>query len=611
MKQYQIKYLENVERVRRLSELFSEPGMTAEVFYEDRKRKALKIRACVEENMDLLRQNLIPLLDDIVLASKEEVEDLMEFADQLMNGKPHADTGLHYLIGKALIAYARHQKDRNLLIKELYLTAMSLYNLQTLLDTEDSGKYRLRMRMLFGEAAGFLRCYDEIEDVETRGYIHRSMGNLALSYGYHVKAESEKKLEVIRRSLEILGDPSYRSKTPQLPWDLFFYKSHQERTSALTYLRTGEASDRSIREVMESAEYVHNMQVKNAKEKGVDLQPQWQYTYYAASYHCGFDTLPDFFENMERVYASSSMTDYSQQGIYAIVHLPGLYSSYVSSRPGYLERKKPVLTYMYGRLIRFVKTMPSEARSELLFFYLRGTMSEFIEYSDGLRLKDYIKELIAGQDPSIYVHSRMVGRIAGLLLSGAIDRMPERLYGVFSLESEQELKSHREELLQFIYECGELHDIGKMNYLPLITLCGRRWIEEEEEIVRHHPRTGSQVLRRCPSTEAYADAALGHHRWYNGKGGYPEEYDRSKVREAALVDILSIADYLEQHTDDAGNFFESTLTLSHALEGLQKESGARFAPHFVELAVAMRGELEPLLHTGRKEAYEIAYKTII
>ena len=84
------------------------------------------------------------------------------------------------------------------------------------------------------------------------------MGNLALAYAGLDEADGRRKSAAIRRSLQILEDPVYHEKSPDLPWDLYLMKTHQERTTALGLLRTGFADPQIQREVMESAEYVRD-----------------------------------------------------------------------------------------------------------------------------------------------------------------------------------------------------------------------------------------------------------------------------------------------------------------------------------------------------------------
>ena len=330
MRQYQEIFCENTRKVSRLLGEHMAPEEEPGDFYRRKLEDHGEIERLREENMTILREKLVPVLDDILNADPEDIEALAEFADVLM--KEQLDVGMQYQVCSALTVYARRKKHRKLLIKELYMAAMAAYNFQRMEGKSVTDRFRWKMQLLFGEAAGYIRYYDEIEDTETRGYIHRAMGNLALGYVGNEPETVRKKMDVLRRSLQILKDPVYHEKTPDLSWDLFIYKSHQERTSLLSFLRSGEATVQDIREVMESAQFVYDRQVRNAREKGIPLQPQWEYAYYAASYHGGIHTLEEFLQNMEKVYAAASATDYTQQGMYGNVFIPALYSVYVDRK---------------------------------------------------------------------------------------------------------------------------------------------------------------------------------------------------------------------------------------------------------------------------------------
>lgn len=57
--------------------------------------------------MDILRAQLLPVLDDILNADTEDIEALVEFSDTLM--KKQLDNGLQYQVCNALVAYARQE----------------------------------------------------------------------------------------------------------------------------------------------------------------------------------------------------------------------------------------------------------------------------------------------------------------------------------------------------------------------------------------------------------------------------------------------------------------------------------------------------------------------
>ena len=119
-------------------------------------------------------------------------------------------------------------------------------------------------------------------------------------------------MAAIRNSLEILNDPVYQEKTPSLPWDIYIYKSHQERTAALGGLRENCGNLQFVREVMESAQYIHASQLEASRMRGEPMQPQWQYAYEAAQYHCGIFSLSDLLHALEGIYTCLLYT--SQKG---------------------------------------------------------------------------------------------------------------------------------------------------------------------------------------------------------------------------------------------------------------------------------------------------------
>ncbi|MCM1541386.1 MAG: hypothetical protein NC121_08995 [Blautia sp.] len=605
MRQYQENYCENTRKVGTLlgsrAAMEDRPGD----IYWQKMADHVEIGRLREENMGILRERLIPLMDNILNASPEDIEALEEFADTLM--KEQLDTGLQYQVCSALAAYARRKKDRELLIKELYMAAMAAYSFQRMEGRDIADKFRRKMSLFFGEAAGYFRYYDEIGSAEVRGYIHRAMGNLALGYTGNESGTVRKKMDVLRRSLQVLNDPVYQEKTPDLPWDLYIYKSHQERTTLLSFLRSGEATIQDVREVMESAQFVYDRQVRNAREKGIPLQPQWEYAYYAASYHGGIHTLEEFLQNMEKVYAAISAADYSQQGMYGNVFIPALYSVYVKKDEEMVGKKKPVVLMMYRRMVQYVKKVPHSMFNDALFYYIRGSLEAYIEYPGEYSFRDFIEEMVACRQPETYVHSRMVARISQAILYRVLEREPGLLLGVRGYDSVEALLAHREELGSFLHECGMLHDIGKMKLLNLYEIQNRSWTEEEEKMHRLHTVLGYEILQRWPSTREYAIAALGHHVGCGGQGGYPEEYHREETADAALVDILCVANYIDRNSDIIGNYQGKACSPAEVLANLKGECGIRLEPCFVDAALDIGQEICHILEQDREEAYREAY----
>ncbi len=579
----------------------------AEFFFAKRRENQAQIHRIARENTEILRQHLMPVLDDIVSASEDEIAALDEFAGKLLQWPKQLDLVLNYMLRCALVAYARKWKKRDMLICQLYHTGMALLYMQELADVAKQNRYNWKMGMMFGEAASYFRVYDEIEDPETRGYIHRAMANIALSYRWSDPVEARQKVEAIRRSFHVLTDPVYHAKTPSLPWDTYLYKSHQERTTEMTLLRSGEDDVQIIREVMESAEFVWKRQMENSRKNGIRPHIRWVLEYEMAQYHCGIITLPQLLEKMEELYMDQDWEDFSEQGIFGNTYLPAFYGSYLVKDRALLRGKKDIMSFMYSQMVKYVRKMPNNELNGRLVRYLLEGMRAFVEYPDGIQMKDFLIRLVVVRNPEIYVHLLMTGEVARMITRRAIDRIPESLAGVLDLPDAQAVCRQREELLQFACESGILHDVGRMMTGNLPALSGRSWLEEEKILYEFHTGAGERLLNSCESTKRYALTALGHHRWYNETGGYPEEYRRLDNPDRQMTDIVGIAAALTEEWERREKDGDGRPILRETVAWILDGAGTQFAPEYAALLPEMEEELAEYLKDAEQRCYRQAF----
>ncbi len=611
MKKYQEKYIDNLKLVMKLSDLSLDGSEDISLFLLKRQENRLRIRGIAAENTELLRKNLMPVLDDIVSADEDEIAALDEFAGHLLQWPRQLDLVLNYMLRCSLVAYARKWKKRDMLICQLYHTGMALLYMQELADVAKQYRYNWKMGMAFGEAASYLRVYDEIEDPATRGYIHRAMANIALSYRWDDPEEADGKVEAIRRSFQILTDPAYHEKTPSLPWDTYLYKSHQERTTEMTLLRKGEDDVRIIREVMESAEFVWKRQMENSRKTGARPHIRWVIEYEMAQYHCGICTLPQLLKKMEELYMDQDWEDFSERGIFGNIYLPALYGSYLTRDRSLLRGKKDIMSFMYSQMVRYVRKMPNNELNGKLVQNLLGGMRAFVEYPDGIQMKDFLIRLVVVRNPEICAYLLMTGETARRIMRRAIEKIPESLTGVLDLPDVQAVREHKEELLLFACESGILHDVGRLMTGNLTALSGRSWLEEEKVLYEFHTEAGAKLLESCESTKRYAMTALGHHRWYDETGGYPSEYRREENPDRQVTDIVGIAAVLVElfveEQERRVNAQDPGQILHGAAARILEEAGTRFAPEYAALLPEMEEELAVYLKDAGRRCYEQAF----
>lgn len=607
MKPYQEEYLEllrSVSEITGSSVESSDPDTFVTVSREESRAH----RSAVRRGTELLREELFPVLDDILSVPEDEIDSLLEFSGKLMSGVAQKDVGLHYRIHLALVSRARRRGDRDMLIRELYLLGMSLYNLETMLSPNALRLYTSRMRMCFAESASYFNTeYDDIKDPETRGYIHRSMGNIALSYDAADVKSAEEKLAVLKRSISILSDPDVRAKTPSLPWETYLYKSHQERTTLLNFLRSGRADAAAFAQVLESAQIVQDRQLRAMKERGEPLQPRWQYAYMAARYHCGAMLLPELLEGLYSISGSQNDDDFGSQSMFSHVSAPALYMEYSKHlKDDRFDDNTPArMDRMTRRMLSWIVRAPSDDMNETLMFYLRQFVYAYRELPGGMPFFEVIENIFAARQPASYARMWITGKIAEQLMLWAIDDCPEELVELPGCGRVEDVIWQRDALSDLAVRAGRLNDIGMIHFCNLDVSACRELFEEEDALIRLHAHCGAQLLGIHQSTKIFADVARGHHRRYDEKGGYPTDFSAKDSPVKALIYIVSAADLLASSTEEISSRFCPYVPFDEACKRIEEGRAGRYAP-FVSDLVAGPEHREMLHHeieAWRREAY--------
>lgn len=612
MRAYQTAYVENLKRIIALNDPDRQQAEDEAGFFALRRERSRQVHDLIQENTAMLRQELFPVLDDIASADDEEIDHLSDFAAALgAGGMDQLDVVLNYSVHNALVTHARKRDKRDMLIRELYQTGLALFYMQEIINRSGKNRYQWKMGLMFGEAASYIKQYDAIPDPDTRGYIHRSMGNLSLAYGGANMEDAKRKMAAVRRSLQVLTDPVYREKTPSLPWDRFVYVSHQERSSALNVLRAGYSDPQVVREIMESAEFVREYQAEMCRQTGAKPMVRWRMGYEAAQYHCGIRPLSYLLHWLEQAFFERDPEDYSEDGVYNNITIPALYAEYLARSEEYRLAKKNVLLHMYRQVERYVRSASESQIGEQLSKELLVCLQSFVEYPSGIQAKDFLLQLVMGRDTDAYVRSRLVAQIAEMMTARAVEAQPDFLVGALGCADVGQVQANAQALRRFAYDSGLLHDVGLLAFSGLTRHIGRSWLEDEEEMYRLHVYVGESLLAQSPSTRPFAPVALGHHRFYDGSGGYPAEYDRAAQPDQPIIDIISVANYFIHSTDQLSPINRQAYTTDQALAAVADGSGARFAPQAAALLLELAPHIRAYLTHGVQEAYAEAFRLLV
>lgn len=609
MQPYQEEYLANARKIIQLKQ-----GLDPQVHCFADFARALQSRyaglsVLITRNMQLLRDHLLALLDDLPQADDETLQELEQFASQLLNNQEELDAGLFCHIRQALLTLARQRHSRSDIIRQLYWLGIgrnSRCSKMVGLEYADVEKYMTQMRLCFTEAAAYLKYYDEIEDSETRGYILRSRANMALGQF----KQPHEKIQLVRGTLQVLQDKDYQRKAPDLPWERYIYMTHQHMATSISYSREKVMSAEDMASIMESSYIVYQKRIQEAEALQQQPSVRWAFPYYAIEYYCGLSDLDRLLTKTEDLIDATDDSDYSRDGMYGQVSLPAFYLQYLKQYPDRLPGRQAYVCELYARILRYVKKMPGG--DETLFLYLWQLAQTFIEVEGGPSYGDFLQTLMLRFTPEVYLHSRIVGEAARALCEVLLEEEPRYFDDIDFIRALPDAKKKRETVLDYAVKCGIFHDVGKLNFIGLYTRCTRLWFEEEYELVRLHPMSGHSLLGGRPSTRRYAAVALGHHTWYDGSRSYPGEYVRLACPSRQMVDVIALVDWLETVTHTARLHTGTEKAFNEAVEAAIAKEGKQFSPLLTTRlrAPAVQQHLADAFSAGRKAACQSIYDEI-
>ena len=200
----------------------------------------------------------------------------------------------------------------------------------------------------------------------------------------------------------------------------------------------------------------------------------------------------------------------------------------------------------------------------------------------------FLNSLCVATQVTTYAHSAHVAEIAETLMRGILQYQPEMLKGQLGCNTEQDVKRHKKKFLEYIHGAALYHDIGKNSIISVVNNDYRPLTADERKIITLHPELGLKFLELSPKLETFHDTMLGHHKWYNGKGGYPASFDNTKspVR----------------------------LTFDTVMKEFRAEAGTRYNPDlvaFIDAHPDVADELSNLIEDGWVEIYYNIYKQFI
>ena len=340
--------------------------------------------------------------------------------------------------------------------------------------------------------------------------------------------------------------------------------------------------------------------------------------FYTSQWMQGKLSTESFLDKLIAYIDAMPLPDYEKQDEQALLQLIMNYLSYSHTIFHVLGREKGRISRMecIGFVSRFLpKVMDVMLGVPFLFSTQLMNllcmewydMAEPYMRSEEEKVK-FLMQMLIRRQPINYIHSIMVSKIAGRIAEVILKKEPELFIGVRGMDTLQEIEAHREELITYVRSCGQVHDVGKSYIMDIVDQQNRRLFDNEYEMIRRHPKLGLELINRDDVLSPYFDIVLGHHKYYDGKHGYPVDFDNTASPERFVIDLISVSDSLDAGTDNLGRNYASGKDFEHLLSELKEGAGTRYNPDIVRIIeedTPLREELAELTAQGR---YNVCYQ---
>lgn len=559
----------------------------------------------------------------------DDVKPLFEFAEFLFrNGS--FDIGISYKVHCMLYDYALYSKNKDMEIRELYYMGLTLNALHILSIGNNINTCGQKIHDYFCKGAEYMKDYESFESEETRAFIIRCLGNK--KYGSPIiKGNGDWRSptvttkgykyysEIFDDAMRVIHSEYYRRLNPELPWGIYEYSMHYDRTVYLSNLRMALSENKITPEykkmaddVLESAEFVYRRQDELASKKFHPVGARTIYVHAAAMFHAGKLTARELVDTILKSMENADVNDYSQNGMDANIGLATYahhYMNYLS--PEDKKELNPRFEAAINHSREYIRNCPDTSIGEKLGLWISELMKKQIVYDKSFRAS--AMQYLLYCHPPTYVHSYMVAFLSKTIFLEMLKTEPEALCGIFGIESVEQLYENSDALADRAFFCGLYHDVGKNQVIPYISVYSRKLLDEEFEAIKYHTVLGYFTLAQYPDLDVEAEVALRHHRRYDNKGGYPDLCDEPPSEKSkAIIDIVTVADSLDAATDNIGRSYSLAKTVYRLAEELREGSGTRYSPDVVKIFnnEEFLERLKSEMDSYRKKVYCDAYSLI-
>jgi len=583
-----------------------EPGLSGCEVVSACKKITENIRFLRSDIEATLKDHLYPMLDNINSISAEDEADLFSTVQEISSYEIRLDPGLALMIYQKLLERAREKKDDDKILKYLYWCGITLFFFH-------NEQYDEKVLAYFEEGASYASKYHSFADPETRKYIHRCLGNRSMML-YSIN-QQQKAIESDESNFSFWNGLIFSGKDPDFPWINYFLACLNYRYSSISkkvHTDPDSETKETIQKMLDTAMSINKLLLKNRGSFNVFGSTRYEFLLWEAQFLSGLISFEQLRENISRAQTGIPPDDYSSNALFTRIQLNTYLMFYATKMQKLKDKKDEVMASSMKNIVDYFSLIPMTVSPMDVNEYLQLFVTNVGIFFQPAEHLDFILKMTTFRHIPTYAHSIIVGKIASCLTEFLAVRNPGCFIGFMDITQAGDAQSRAGELCRFAEMSGLCHDIGKITYVNNPFMHARLLTDDEFDIVKSHPAYGHSMMVRIDGAslhEGYSDIILGHHKYFNNAGGYPEDFDIAKSKYRMMVDIVAVADSIDSATDDIGKTYSDIKDLETVCAEITAEAGRRYSPAVAALLEdnAVKISLARILDEERRNAYYAAY----
>ncbi len=614
------RYIQNTIEMRNLAATDMQSIKNVEEYMQVMEKNNLQIEGLAGENKTIMTEYISPLLQDDSLMSDELADVLNEFCEELLDVYDMVDVDLPILmrVSDRLLSDAKKKQDKDYLINQLDLNVITNYAMLNQFK-RNAGESKLwKQYKINGLKAidDILQFMDKDAFLSLKEDSGREKVLISTRYFCTLYDNEETNGDEALMIFNRLEEAYQLSDNPFYVENSLGYNWNRHRIKTLEYM--GQLTESNNKKSCSESLCRRICRYMEILEKAVQENPEEMKEYLSAydvkllkiraEYFAGKLSKEAYKHLLVDLYDEWVLENNPVYAIYCYDLLPLEFITLLE-RSQITEWEKSQLEKMYHNALNFA--MSSESNGSLSFFleYFIDLLYAFIEIPESTHFESLVLDCFAAIYPPAYAHALMSAKIVRCLCSHLVRLRPDMFIGTLGLNSVAAVERESYAIVDFAYHAAMMHDVGRLAMIETMMVRGRDLMDEEAESLKLHPEIGYKLVAGKKSVEAYQNVILGHHKWYDGGGGFPENISTWNVREKTVTDIVACVEMLSDSIDLLHGKNIDSEKLKEVIEQIEEASGSRVASFFswfLEVPEVAE-DLRYLVTKGQEQVYTETY----